>query len=145
MLTVSEMLLPLIAVVLIVAPLALVCSGAMKKYSPKTRLMAQICLFTGTFLVMMIVGVGRIAVMAEGTEAAAAVDSSRGLGFLAAAIAVGSSCISAGWAVAKSAPAALGAISENSDNFGRAIIFVALGEGCAIYGLLIAILILNAL
>ena len=31
MLTVSEMLLPLIAVVLIVAPLALVCSGAMKK------------------------------------------------------------------------------------------------------------------
>ncbi len=145
MLTVSEMLLPLIAVVLIVAPLALVCSGAMKKYSPKTRLMAQICLFTGTFLVMMIVGVGRIAVMAEGTEAAAAVDSSRGLGFLAAAIAVGCSCISAGWAVAKSAPAALGAISENSDNFGRAIIFVALGEGCAIYGLLIAILILNAL
>ena len=144
MLPVSEMLLPLIAVVLIVAPLALVCSGAMKKYSPKTRLMAQICLFTGTFLVMMIVGVGRIAVMAEGTEAAA-VDSSRGLGFLAAAIAVGCSCISAGWAVAKSAPAALGAISENSDNFGRAIIFVALGEGCAIYGLLIAILILNAL
>lgn len=146
MLTVSEMLLPLIAVALIVGPLALVCSGAMKKYSPKTRLMAQICLFTGTFLVMMIVGVGRIAVMAEGTEAAAAtVDSSRGLGFLAAAIAVGCSCISAGWAVAKSAPAALGAISENSDNFGRAIIFVALGEGCAIYGLLIAILILNAL
>lgn len=139
------MLLPLIAVALIVGPLALVCSGAMKKYSPKTRLMAQICLFTGTFLVMMIVGVGRIAVMAEGTEAAAAVDSSRGLGFLAAAIAVGCSCISAGWAVAKSAPAALGAISENSDNFGRAIIFVALGEGCAIYGLLIAILILNAL
>ena len=128
MLTVSEMLLPLIAVVLIVAPLALVCSGAMKKYSPKTRLMAQICLFTGTFLVMMIVGVGRIAVMAEGTEAAAAVDSSRGLGFLAAAIAVGCSCISAGWAVAKSAPAALGAISENSDSFGRVIIFVALGE-----------------
>ncbi|MGM9941827.1 MAG: ATP synthase subunit C [Bulleidia sp.] len=145
MLSISDLLLPLIAVALIVGPLALVCSGKMKKYSPKSRLMAQICLFAGSFLVMMIVGVGRIAVFAEGTEAAAVVDSSRGLGFLAAAIAVGCSCIAAGWAVAKSAPAALGAISENSDNFGRAIIFVALGEGCAIYGLLIAILILNAL
>lgn len=146
MLSISDLLLPLIAVALIVGPLAFVCSGKMKKYSPKTRLMAQICLFAGSFLVMMIVGVGRITVFAEGTEAAAvAVDNSRGLGFLAAAIAVGCSCISAGWAVAKSAPAALGAISENSDNFGRAIIFVALGEGCAIYGLLIAILILNAL
>ena len=117
----------------------------MKKYSPKTRLLSQICLFAGTFLVMMLVGAGRIAVLAEENTAAAAVDPSRGLGFLAAAIAVGCSCISAGWAVAKSAPAALGAISENPDNFGRAIIFVALGEGCAIYGLLIAILILNAL
>ena len=146
MLSISDLLLPLIAVALIVGPLAFVCSGKMKKYSPKTRLMAQICLFAGSFLVMMVVGVGRITVFAEGTEAAAAaVDNSRGLGFLAAAIAVGCSCISAGWAVAKSAPAALGAISENSDNFGRAIIFVALGEGCAIYGLLIAILILNAL
>ena len=145
MLSVSELLLPLIAVVLIVGPLALVCSGTMKKYSPKTRLLSQICLFAGTFLVMMLVGAGRIAVLAEENTAAAAVDPSRGLGFLAAAIAVGCSCISAGWAVAKSAPAALGAISENSDNFGRAIIFVALGEGCAIYGLLIAILILNAL
>ena len=45
----------------------------------------------------------------------------------------------------KAAPAALGAVSENPDNFGRAIIFVALGEGVAIYGLLISILILNNL
>ena len=61
------------------------------------------------------------------------------------AMAVGCSCIGAGWAVAKAAPAALGAVSENPDNFGRAIIFVALGEGVAIYGLLISILILNNL
>ena len=60
-------------------------------------------------------------------------------------MAVGCSCIGAGWAVAKAAPAALGAVSENPDNFGRAIIFVALGEGVAIYGLLISILILNNL
>lgn len=146
LLSVSEMLLPLIAVILIVGPLALVCSGRMKKYSAKSRLFAQIAMFTGCFVIMMLVSAGSFAVHAEGeAAAAAAVDNSKGLGYLAAAIAVGCSCISAGWAVAKSAPAALGAISENSDNFGRAIIFVALGEGCAIYGLLIAILILNAL
>lgn len=143
MLSISEMLLPLVAVVLIVGPLALVCSGTMKKFSAKNRLVTQMCVFAGTFLVMLLVQANKFTVLAEGTAAVA--DTSKGLGFIAAAIAVGCSCIGAGWAVAKAAPAALGAVSENSDNFGRAIIFVALGEGVAIYGLLIAILILNAL
>ena len=39
----------------------------------------------------------------------------------------------------------LGAFSENEKNFGKSLIFVALGEGVAIYGLLIAILIINNL
>lgn len=143
MLSISEMLLPLVAVVLIVGPLALVFSGKMKKFSAKNRLVTQMCVFTGAFLVMLLVQANKFTVLAEGTADVA--DTSKGLGFIAAAIAVGCSCIGAGWAVAKAAPAALGAVSENSDNFGRAIIFVALGEGVAIYGLLIAILILNAL
>ena len=41
------------------------------------------------------------------------------------------------------APAAIGAFSENPKSFGKALIFVALGEGVALYGLLISILILN--
>ena len=67
------------------------------------------------------------------------------LGFIAAGLSVGGACLGAGLAVASAAPAAIGAVSENGDNFGRAIIFVALGEGVAIYGLLISILIINAL
>ena len=43
------------------------------------------------------------------------------------------------------APAAIGAFSENPKAFGKALIFVALGEGVALYGLLISILILNTL
>ena len=70
--------------------------------------------------------------------------SAQGLGFIAAALAVGCSSLGAGIAVAKATPAALGAVSENPDNFGRALIFVALGEGIAIYGLLISILIMRA-
>jgi V/A-type H+-transporting ATPase subunit K len=55
------------------------------------------------------------------------------------------SALGAGIAVAAAAPAAIGAFSENEKNFGKALIFVALGEGVAIYGLLISILIINSL
>ena len=46
-------------------------------------------------------------------------------------------------AVASSASTAISAMTENSSIMGRALIFVALGEGIAIYGLLIAIQIIN--
>lgn len=49
--------------------------------------------------------------------------------------------LAAGIAVASAAPAAIGATSEDPKAFGKAMIFVALGEGIALYGLLIAILI----
>lgn len=143
MLSAIEMLLPMIAVILIVGPLALIGSGKMNVKNAKNRMLAQIALFCGVFVVMVLFQANQFTALAEGTEAAA--DASKGLGFIGAAIAVGCSCIGAGLAVAKAAPAALGAVSENPDNFGRAIIFVALGEGVAIYGLLISILILNNL
>ena len=67
------------------------------------------------------------------------------MGFLAAALVTGIAAIGAGIAVAAAAPAAIGAVSEDSKSFGKAIIFVVLGEGIAIYGLLISILIINKL
>lgn len=143
MLSAIEMLLPLIAVVLVVGPLALIFAGKLNVKNARSRMLAQIAIFCGVFAIMVIVQAGQFTALAE--ETAAVADNSRGFGFIAAAIAVGCSCIGAGWAVAKAAPAALGAVSENPDNFGRAIIFVALGEGVAIYGLLISILILNNL
>ena len=45
-------------------------------------------------------------------------------------------------AQAAAAPAAIGATSEDPKAFGKALIFVALGEGIALYGLLVSILIL---
>jgi V/A-type H+-transporting ATPase subunit K len=62
---------------------------------------------------------------------------------LAAALAVGIGTISAGIAVANTGSAALGAIAEKPETFGRALVFVGLAEGIAIYGLIIAVLILN--
>ena len=80
---------------------------------------------------------------AAAAAAAAAPDLTAGLGMIAAALAVGIAGVGGGIAVAASAPAAIGATSEDPKAFGKAMIFVALGEGIALYGLLIAILILN--
>ena len=78
---------------------------------------------------------------AEPTQTAA--DNSKGLGLLAAALVTGLAGIGGGIAVAAAAPAAIGATSEDPKAFGKSLIFVALGEGIAIYGLLISIMILN--
>ena len=45
--------------------------------------------------------------------------------------------------VAAGAPAAISATAENPKSFGKSIIFVALGESIALYGVVISILILN--
>ncbi len=64
-------------------------------------------------------------------------------GFLAAAIAVGLGSIGAGIAVSSVGSAAMGAMAERPEMAARALIFVGLAEGIAIYGLIIAIMILG--
>lgn len=66
-------------------------------------------------------------------------------GLLSAALATGLSSLAAGYAVAKLGTAAVGALAEKPDLFGRLLIFVGLAEGIAIYGLIVSILILNRL
>jgi len=62
---------------------------------------------------------------------------------LAAALSTGLAAIGAGIAVANTGAAAVGAIAEKPESFGRALIFVGMGEGIAIYGLIISFLVLN--
>lgn len=80
---------------------------------------------------------------AAGEAAAASYDPSKGLGMIAAALVTGISGIGGGIAVAAGAPAAIGATSEDPKVFGKALIFVALGESIALYGLVISIMILG--
>ena len=70
-------------------------------------------------------------------------DSSKGMGLLAAGLVTGLAGIGGGIAVAAGAPAAIAATAENPKSFGKSIIFVALGESIALYGVVISILILN--
>jgi V/A-type H+-transporting ATPase subunit K len=66
-------------------------------------------------------------------------------GLAAAAASTALSALGAGFAVAKVGTAAIGALAEKPELFGRLLIFVGLAEGIAIYGLIVSILILNRL
>ena len=64
-------------------------------------------------------------------------------GFAAAAFSTAIGSIGAGVAVAYVGSAALGAIGEKPELAARALIYVGLAEGIAIYGLIISIMILG--
>jgi V/A-type H+-transporting ATPase subunit K len=62
---------------------------------------------------------------------------------LAAALSTGLACIGAGIGISSTGAAAVGAIAEKPESFGRALIFVGLAEGIAIYGLIISFMLLQ--
>ena len=64
-------------------------------------------------------------------------------GFFSAALATGLSTIGAAIAVGLVGSSAMGTMSEKPEMAGRALIFVGLAEGIAIYGLIVAIMILG--
>jgi V/A-type H+-transporting ATPase subunit K len=68
-----------------------------------------------------------------------------GWGFAAAAFSTAVGSVGAGIAVAYVGSAALGAIGEKPELAARALIYVGLAEGIAIYGLIISIMILTRL
>lgn len=76
---------------------------------------------------------------------AAPLGESASLAFIAAAISTGLAALGAGFAVAKVGAAAIGALAEKPELFGRLLIFIGLAEGIAIYGLIVSILVLNRL
>lgn len=144
MLNTFELLLPLLLIVLISLPLVNVFRGKTGAKSAKIRVVTHIALFFAVLAGVLIYNVNGVTALAAEGEAIDQMSGSiaQGLGFIAAALATGMSALGAGIAVAAAAPAAIGAFSENDKNFGKSLIFVALGEGVAIYGLIISILII---
>ena len=62
---------------------------------------------------------------------------------IGAGLAVAGSTIGAGIAVAYAGSAALAAMSERPELFGRAMVIVGLAEGIAIYGLIVGIILIG--
>ena len=106
----------------------------------KAALFSNLFFFFGTVLVADVLLFSGNVHAAEAVQTASNVE---GWKFMAAALSTGLSCIGAGIAVASSASAALGALSEDSSIMGKALIFVALAESIALYGLLISFSILG--
>ena len=124
----------------IIIPFGSFLLGKKTKGRYKASLGFNCFLFFGTLLLANILMYGGNAFAAGETTA-----SATGLGYIAAALVTGLSCIGGGIAVASAASAALGAISEDSSILGKSLIFVGLAEGVCLYGLIISFMILGKL
>ncbi|MFW9995851.1 MAG: ATP synthase subunit C [Candidatus Odinarchaeota archaeon] len=74
-----------------------------------------------------------------------AVDQNAGLIALGAALAIGITGVGASLGLGSAASAAIAAITEKEEVFGKALIFVVLIEGIAIFGFLIALQIVPSI
>lgn len=127
----------------IVVPFAYFLSGTKNKARYKLTIGTNAAAFFGIMLVACGFMFSGNAQAAETAQAACGL--STGMGYLAAALVTGLSCIGGGIAVASAASAALGAISEDSSILGKSLIFVGLAEGVCLYGLIISFMILGQL
>jgi len=114
----------------------------MKKAGVGTAVMMAVMVIVG----MVAVGGAGAQSAREATEATAQADvpaDVRIFGFIAAAAAFGLAALAAGYAIANVGSAAMGAIGEKPEIAGRALIFIALAEGLAVFGFITALMILG--
>ena len=137
--TIFDFLFMALPVVFLIASVLIAVKAVSAGKSRKRTLLMQLASFAALFAICMVCPFA----VSAATGDAAVSDGAAGMNYIAAAAATGLSCIGGGIAVGNAAPAAIGATSEDPKAFGKAIIFVALGEGVALYGMLISILILN--
>ena len=138
------MLIPLFAVAMLILPVVYILKKKNKNSTARKAFIINICSFFAVLALAVILPTGEF-VSAQAAETVSNAIGDAGLGYLAAALSVGLGSIGCGIAVGNAAPAAIGATSEDPKAFGKAIIFVALGEGIALYGMLISIMIISSI
>ena len=144
MTTIIQILTAAALVLSIIVPFGAFFLGEKKKKRYKKSLACNCFFFFGSLLVATVVMFSGTASV-HATTAAETSDLATGLGYIGAALVTGLSGIGSGIAVASSASAALGALSEDGSLFGKSMIFVAMAEGIALYGLIISFMILGKL
>ncbi len=149
-------LVPIIVIAILFAPVIIAVKRKKGEKSIRNALVTNFCAFFGVLIVFTALPLGFYVSAEEAPAETTAVTetaeteettaeksiSDKGIGYIAAALAVGLGSIGGGLAVAAAAPAAIGAVSEDPKSFSKSLIFVALGEGCALYGFIIALLML---
>ena len=138
-------ILPLFVVALLMLPFVPIFVGKRTGKKMRFSFIFNICAFVGVCALFVIFPSFGVLAADAAEEAVPTVgELSQAFKYLGAGLSVGLASLGGGIAVAGATPAAIGAVSEDPKNFGKSLIFVALGEGFAIYGILIAIMILNA-
>lgn len=145
MITTIQILLAITLVLSIIVPFGAYLLGEQNRGRYKTTIGVNAFFFFGTLLVAIAVMFAGTTSVSAAAEAAGPTGIALGLGYIAAAVVTGLSCIGGGIAVASAASAALGAISEDQSILGKSLIFVGLAEGIALYGLIISFMILGKL
>jgi V/A-type H+-transporting ATPase subunit K len=95
------------------------------------------------FALLVVLGMAAFTPLAYAQEAVEAESAPSSVWkYMAAALAVGISCIAGGMAVGRIGAAAMGAMSENPELSGKALHYAGLAEGICLWGFLVALLIL---
>jgi V/A-type H+-transporting ATPase subunit K len=124
--------------------------------TPTSRISRKFAALSRSVLVVLVLTVAALATwLALAAHPAAAADQAAatarldpqfaGWALVAAALSTALAALGAGYAVGRVGSAAVGAIAEKPELFGRVLVLVGLAEGIAIYGLIVSILILNRL
>lgn len=114
--------------------------------SPRVRFAFGLTLVTAALSVVgTLLLAGPLAAAQPAAPALTLTGEAVGWGLFSAALSTGLSSLGAGIAVGRLGTAAIGALAEKPELFGRLLIFVGLAEGIAIYGLIVSILVLNRL
>ncbi|MGV9936581.1 ATP synthase subunit C [Streptomyces olivaceoviridis] len=131
---------------LIVLPVLVAVLGAVRllrrrrtRHAFRWLLATNLALLGGALVVLATA----LADPAQASARAAASGGVNGSALIGAAIAVAGASIGAAIAVAYTGAAALAALSERPEMFGRAMVIVGLAEGIAVYGLVVAILLIG--
>ncbi|GAA6493626.1 MAG TPA: ATPase [Candidatus Bariatricus faecipullorum] len=139
----TRLVLVVTLVLSIIIPFGYYLIGEKNKARYKKAIGVNVFFYFGTFLIAAVMLFGSVPVQAA--DGASGASLATGLGYIAAALVTGLSCIGGGIAVASAASAALGAISEDGSVLGKSLIFVGLAEGVCLYGLIISLMIISRL
>lgn len=139
-------LLALVLVAAVISPLFFAYRQKVTGRNPsriKKTIIFNLSAFALLFIVGLIIPMGGF--VSAASTVASSVSTGAGMAYLAAAIGTGISGIGGGYAVAQGSAAAIGAITEDPKVFGKSLLFVGLGEGVALYGFVIGIMIVTKL
>lgn len=118
------------------------------RVGPRVLVVVNLAMLVAGLALVILAFVGDPASAGDPNAVPVAADSETSAGaggpaLIGAAIAVAGSSIGAAIAVAYTGAAALAAMSERPELFGRAMVIVGLAEGIAIYGLIVAIILIG--